>query len=127
LNSNDFSIKLTNQGTVVANTEKTKMNLVASSIDGHISFWEFKQTKNWDSYDLQWKPFIKPSTVSADGTHDYSCTKINLRCISNRTDSQADLGTEHTILSTKFFGGCDDGDIIYADWYSEKADDKGKH
>lgn len=93
-------------------------------------FWELRGSgENWEALNLNWSPLIKTSAVSPDGTHDYGCTRINLRlnAASNKRDSTSDLTTaaaapDKGSLSTKFYGGCDDGEVIYADWYSERTD-----
>ncbi|MBN3297136.1 WDR63 protein, partial [Amia calva] len=101
--------------------------------------------------DLTWKPIIRVSLPKINTSGEYSPLKFSLRdsvaenpMLTNADKAQnlenTDGGIEYRVLrvpsakhlktlediSTKFFVGTEDGELVYLDWKMEKDNDSGK-
>ncbi|XP_048860045.1 dynein axonemal intermediate chain 3-like isoform X1 [Brienomyrus brachyistius] len=102
--------------------------------------------------DLSWKPFIKVALPKKGTAGEYSPLKFSLR--DNMNDKQtggstetsqqnlekSEGGTEYALLrassakqlkplediSTRFYVGTEDGEVVYTDWKMEKDNDSGR-
>jgi WD40 repeat protein len=140
------NFELSNNGEVVENAENGDKQLVTSSLDGTVAVWDLRFRKDWKSLDLAWRPFIRIPITAMDNSFDYSVTRVSLRTImneeilANKTKQTASAGgSEESVEATtksknqakawtsKFYCATEEGDLVYADWISEKvSEEKGK-
>ncbi|KAJ1332891.1 hypothetical protein BSLG_008518 [Batrachochytrium salamandrivorans] len=132
------NFELSSNGGLVENGENGHKQLVSSSLDGTVSFWDLRYKKDWKSLDLAWRPFYD----SFDNMFDYSLIKVSIRPfitaapkpasadISLRDPpSSADREREKDKSKTpplknwtsKFYCATEEGDLVYADWIAEKT------
>ena len=134
------NFELGNQGEILDGGENGDKQLVSSSLDGTVSFWDLRYKKDWKALDLAWKPFLRISITSMDSSYEYSLTKLILI---NRLDdaksknvdtekgpAEGDVAKSKSAGNTKLYCATEEGDIVYADWLGKKekpvADEKRK-
>ncbi|KAH6589670.1 hypothetical protein BASA61_005550 [Batrachochytrium salamandrivorans] len=136
------NFELSSNGGLVENGENGHKQLVSSSLDGTVSFWDLRYKKDWKSLDLAWRPFLRIPISSFDNMFDYSLIKVSIRPfitaapkpasadISLRDPpSSADREREKDKSKTpplknwtsKFYCATEEGDLVYADWIAEKT------
>ncbi|XP_053542409.1 dynein axonemal intermediate chain 3 isoform X2 [Ictalurus punctatus] len=91
--------------------------------------------------DLSWKPLFRVTLPKMDGTGEYSPLKFSLRdsvCYTAAVDRSevpvfSDLcvpSAKHLrhldTISTKFYVGTEDGELVYTDWKLEKDNESGR-
>lgn len=146
----------THNGEILDKGEHGDKQLVTTSLDGQVFFWDTRFKKELKLLDLTWKPFLRVPLSAADNTFDYGLTHISLYTIfgdkiKSATESSNNLSNSAMADSvtsasgstgkagksghlekpaerfgtTKFFCATEEGELLYADWCSEKGDDKG--
>ena len=73
--------EIANNGEVVENGENGDKQLVTSSLDGTVAFWDLRFKKDWKSLDLAWRPFIRIPITAMDNSYDYSVTRVSLQTV----------------------------------------------
>ncbi|KAJ3291525.1 WD repeat-containing protein 63 [Borealophlyctis nickersoniae] len=86
------NLELAHTGEFVENGDNGHRQLVTTSLDGQVCFWDLRSKKELKALDLTWKPFLREpvalhATVtikkvplsSMDNTFDYGLTKISIR------------------------------------------------
>jgi len=119
--------------------------LITTSLDGQIFFWDLHFKKEIKMLDLTWRPLLKFSISALDNTYDYGILCLNIQKSQiYETDKKKDKGkslkfSEKTSEKNddadveidkkqlcKFYCGTEDGDLIYANWLStETSEEKG--
>ncbi|KAI8817694.1 WD40-repeat-containing domain protein [Fimicolochytrium jonesii] len=134
------NVELGHTGEMVEKGENGHRELVTSSTDGQVAFWDTRFKKDLKSLDLVWRPFLRVPLSAMDNTFDYSLTKISIKkpptdkMSSNTDTAKPDDGSnkenkdgkdakdaKETLFSSKFFSATEEGDLIYADWNAEKS------
>ncbi|KAI9002305.1 WD40-repeat-containing domain protein [Gaertneriomyces semiglobifer] len=123
------NMELGHNGELVDKGDMGHKQLVTSSLDGQMAFWDTRYKKDWKSLDLVWRPFLRVPLSAMDNTFDYSLTKVNIRRLASDRADVANLFPLDTPssekkppeFSSKFFSATEEGDLIYADWIAEKA------
>lgn len=136
------NFEISSNGEVLENGENGDKQLVTSSLDGTIAFWDLRFKKDWKSLDLAWRPFIRVPITSMDNSFDYSVTRVNLRTVFSEEaltkavkqtpalTSNPEIGepakpkASVKAWSSKFYCATEEGDVVYADWISEKVTDE---
>ncbi|KAH6570612.1 hypothetical protein BASA60_007630 [Batrachochytrium salamandrivorans] len=134
--------QLSSNGGLVENGENGHKQLVSSSLDGTVSFWDLRYKKDWKSLDLAWRPFLRIPISSFDNMFDYSLIKVSIRPFITAAPkpasadiplrdppSSADREREKDKSKTpplknwtsKFYCATEEGDLVYADWIAEKT------
>ncbi|KAH6594814.1 hypothetical protein BASA50_006288 [Batrachochytrium salamandrivorans] len=136
------NFELSSNGGLVENGENGHKQLVSSSLDGTVSFWDLRYKKDWKSLDLAWRPFLRIPISSFDNMFDYSLIKVSIRPFITAAPkpasadiplrdppSSADREREKDKSKTpplknwtsKFYCATEEGDLVYADWIAEKT------
>ncbi|KAJ3000575.1 WD repeat-containing protein 63 [Globomyces sp. JEL0801] len=131
-----------NNGEVLENGENGDKQIITSSLDGTIAIWDIRFKKDWKSLDLAWRPFMRIPLTAMDNSFDYSVTKVCLRTTANEeqpagkakdvkpsspsdsTDPNEKKKVTSKPWSSKFYCATEEGDLIYADWTSEKVSEE---
>ncbi|KAJ3272283.1 WD repeat-containing protein 63 [Terramyces sp. JEL0728] len=128
-------------GEPIDNAENGDKQIVTSSLDGTVAVWDLRFKKDWKSLDLAWRPFIRVPLSSLDNSYDYSLTRVSLKTAFNeevgakptKASSPPDAAANPEAkpaksliksLTTKFYCATEEGDLIYADWTTEKVSDE---
>ncbi len=129
--------EIANNGELVENGENGDKQLVTSSLDGTVAFWDLRFKKDWKSLDLAWRPFVRVPISAMDNSYDYSVTRVSLRTVLNEEIAKASnpapvegeaVKPKQTVKNwtSKFYCSTEEGDLVYADWRSEKvSEEKG--
>lgn len=94
-------LEISNNGEVIDNAENGDKQIVTSSLDGTIAFWDLRFKKDWKSLDLAWRPFIRVPISAMDNSYDYSVTKVSLQTVLSEdgnlhSDAQVNLFNSKT-------------------------------
>ncbi|KAJ3326149.1 WD repeat-containing protein 63 [Boothiomyces sp. JEL0866] len=128
-------------GEPIENAENGDKQIVTCSLDGTVAIWDVRFKKDWKSLDLAWRPFIRVPISALDNSYDYSLTRVSLKTTFNEelqgkptkptsasdTPSNPEAKPAKSViksLSTKFYCATEEGDLIYADWITEKVSDE---
>lgn len=115
-------------------TESFKQ-FISSSTDGSILLWDtrlkFKDPKNLSIIEeYMGKPFMKIPITASDSSFDYSLTRLcfapaeaELSEKDKATQLAAKVKPSGRILG-KFYGGSEEGDILYIDFSIDKLNDE---
>ncbi|RKO93616.1 WD40-repeat-containing domain protein, partial [Blyttiomyces helicus] len=128
-------IELGHSGEAVEHSEGGHRQLVTTSLDGQVAFWDTKYKKELKALDLVWKPFQRVPLSAMDNTFDYGLTKISIlgsqkeHSISGNifppTSSQKkQRDSVASGFSSKFFCATEEGDLIYSDWTDKASEEK---
>ncbi|KAK6099299.1 hypothetical protein MT418_000733 [Batrachochytrium dendrobatidis] len=128
--------ELSSNGEMVEHGEYGHKQIVTSSLDGTIAFWDLRYKKDWKSLDLAWRPFLRVSLSSLDSTFDYSLTRVSICTTVVDKPKSGDVSSHDTppsagkekekaasqkLWTSKFYCVTEEGDVIYSDWIAEKA------
>jgi WD40 repeat protein len=72
-------LELTHAGELMENGNNGGNQLVTTSLDGTVSFWDLRYKKELAALDLVWRPFYRMPLSAADGSFEYGLVKIALR------------------------------------------------
>ncbi|TPX36281.1 hypothetical protein SmJEL517_g01647 [Synchytrium microbalum] len=119
-------------GEIVETSDGSHRQFMTAALDGQVLFWDVRTRKDFRSMDLVWKPFWRITLAPSDGAFEYGLTKLAIRGpVRERNDAKgsqnmlavhSDKILEKAI--SKFFCATEEGDLLYADWLSEKSDEK---
>lgn len=59
---------------------KSVDQFITVSTDAYALIWDLRYRKDLKSLDLVWRPLLRISITSLDGTTDYGCTRVCLKC-----------------------------------------------
>ncbi|KND04124.1 uncharacterized protein SPPG_01562 [Spizellomyces punctatus DAOM BR117] len=126
------NMELSHTGEILEKGEHGHRELVTTSVDGQVAFWDTRYKKDFKALDLVWRPFLRVPLSAMDNTFDYSLTKISIRRVladkgtatTDPTQSDALTEVKPETFSSKFFCSTEEGDLIYADWVAEKASEE---
>jgi WD40 repeat protein len=125
--------ELGNNGEPLESSESGDKQIVASSLDGTVSVWDLRYKKDIKSLDLTWRPNLRVPLSAMDNSFDYSIAKVMLQTslvedfkksenkISEEGKPPAKVVKPYT---SKFYCATEEGDLIYADWFSEKVSEE---
>ncbi|KAJ3305744.1 WD repeat-containing protein 63 [Kappamyces sp. JEL0829] len=125
--------EIANNGDIVDAAENGDKQLVTSSLDGTVAFWDLRFKKDWKSLDLAWRPFIRVPISAMDNSFDYSVTRVSLQTVLNDevakaakpanppADGEAPKRPNIKNWTSKFYCSTEEGDLVYADWIAEKV------
>ncbi|KAJ3055753.1 WD repeat-containing protein 63 [Rhizophlyctis rosea] len=139
------SLELGQHGEVLEKGENGHRQLVTTSLDGQVCFWDMRYKKEWTALDLVWRPFLRVPLSSMDNTFDYGLTKISIhhdtssgdqtaaskrpsspdkpRPTSSEKPRTASAATDKGPVS-RFYCATEEGDLIFANWMGEKSSEE---
>ncbi|KAJ3123538.1 WD repeat-containing protein 63 [Nowakowskiella sp. JEL0407] len=130
------NLELLPSGEAIENAENGHKQIVSTSLDGQVLFWDIRAKKDLRSLDLVWKPFSRVPLSSMDNTFDYGLTKISIQTPNGKkeekekerptsgTQQKNATATEKRHFTSKFFCSTEEGDLTYNDWISEKTSEE---
>lgn len=135
------NMELAYTGELIENGENGHKQLVTTSQDGQVFFWDTRSKKELRALDLAWKPFLRIPLSAMDNTFDYGLTKISINTMALLEKSASETNIVVAVpetptkdkkdakkdekagpnLRSKFYCATEEGDLIYADWIQEKT------
>ncbi|KAJ3344323.1 WD repeat-containing protein 63 [Gonapodya sp. JEL0774] len=132
------SFELNKIGELVEPADLSQKQFYTTSIDGQICFWDLRYKTEIKLLDLIWRPLFK-------STLEYGILKLSLRPPMDKSARQSSDGSmsaaaraaeststkdsskekDNKSPMTKFFCATEEGEVVFADWVSEKEDKDG--
>ncbi|KAJ3039952.1 WD repeat-containing protein 63 [Rhizophlyctis rosea] len=140
------NLELGQHGEILDKGDNGHRQLVTSSLDGQVCFWDTRYKKDFAALDLVWRPFLRIPLSSMDNTFDYGITKISIHQDTNSGGDQsattkrpgstekarptssekprtASASTEKGPVS-RFCCATEEGDLIFSNWMAEKSSEE---
>ncbi|TPX51495.1 hypothetical protein SeLEV6574_g00261 [Synchytrium endobioticum] len=119
-------------GEILEAPDGSHRQLITCALDGQVLFWDIRTRKDFRGMDLVWKPFWRITLAPSDGAFEYGLNKIAIR---GPVREKSDVKGSQNLLSapsdkivekaiSKFYCATEEGDLLYADWFSDKSDEK---
>eukprot|EP01135_Chromosphaera_perkinsii_P005184 Nk52_evm2s322 gene=Nk52_evmTU2s322 len=144
-------LEIISNGTICQNPDNDCNQLCTIATDGVVLFWDIRQKKELKALDHLWKPYLRIPLSKQDVAGDFGATKMNIAEVQG-INTSLDFDDEQErkrepksvqwsptggiddkrklivldSVSSHFYFGTEEGDVVYADWRSDKdAEAKG--